>query len=160
MCLENCTSCMVDTRANLLASQGRDEAMTTIGTCGHTCSELCAKESRIGWLVRMLEATLPLDSMPFVMTWKRQVTKQGRSFSRLSVSARTISESGFLLLPTPRAMPGNFSRVNGKIYETSLQSMARRGVLAETPGDLHPEFLEWLMGFPIGWTELKPLATQ
>jgi len=29
--------------------------------------------------------------------------------------------------PTPRVEPGNFSLVNGKIYETSLQSMARRG---------------------------------
>jgi len=154
MSLESCTSCMADTRASHSASQARAEGMTTNATCGRTCSELCEKESRIGWLVRMLEATLPSASMPFAMTWKRQATKQGRSFSRLSVSARAISGSGFLLLPTPRAMPGNFSRVGGKIYETSLQSMARRGLLAETCGDLHPEFLEWVMGFPIGWTEL------
>ena len=160
MGLENCTSCTADTRASLSALPGQDEDTMTTDTFGRTCSELCAKESRIGWLVRMLEATLPLDSMPFAMTWKMQATKQGRLFSRLSVSARTISGSGFLLLPTPRAMPGNFSRVNGKIYETSLQSMARRGLLAETCGDLHPEFLEWAMGFPTGWTELKPLEMR
>ena len=25
-------------------------------------------------------------------------------------------------------------------------------------GQLNPEWVEWLMGWPIGWTELKPLA--
>jgi hypothetical protein len=24
-------------------------------------------------------------------------------------------------------------------------------------GRLNPEFCEWLMGWPVGWTELKPL---
>jgi len=27
-------------------------------------------------------------------------------------------------------------------------------------GQLNPIFVEWLMGYPIGWTELKPLETQ
>ena len=27
------------------------------------------------------------------------------------------------------------------------------------PGRLNPEWVEWLMGFPVGWTELKPLET-
>jgi len=26
-------------------------------------------------------------------------------------------------------------------------------------GSLNPEFVEWLMGFPIGWTELEPSET-
>jgi hypothetical protein len=27
-------------------------------------------------------------------------------------------------------------------------------------GRLNPEWVEWLMGWPIGWTDLKPLATD
>jgi len=27
-----------------------------------------------------------------------------------------------------------------------------------TLGRLNPQFVEWLMGWPIGWTELQPLA--
>lgn len=27
-------------------------------------------------------------------------------------------------------------------------------------GQLNPQWVEWLMGFPIGWTDLKPLETQ
>jgi hypothetical protein len=26
-------------------------------------------------------------------------------------------------------------------------------------GQLNPSWVEWLMGWPIGWTDLKPLAT-
>ena len=28
-----------------------------------------------------------------------------------------------------------------------------------TGGKLNPDWVEWLMGWPIGWTELKPLET-
>ena len=47
------------------------------------------------------------------------------------------------LLPTPTA-----SRWSG------LQSHGKNAIL----GSLNPEFVEWLMGFPIGWTELKSLG--
>ena len=31
--------------------------------------------------------------------------------------------------------------------------------VAERNGQMNPTWVEWLMGFPIGWTELKPLET-
>jgi hypothetical protein len=31
-------------------------------------------------------------------------------------------------------------------------------VMASDGGQLNPEWVEWLMGWPAGWTELKPLA--
>ena len=49
----------------------------------------------------------------------------------LSDSERSKAKTPRSMWPTPRVEPGNFSRVNGKIYETSLPSMARRGLLAE-----------------------------
>lgn len=52
---------------------------------------------------------------------------------RTSPSGRTSKT----FLPTPRAMPGNFSTVNGKRYETSLQSMARRGLLTSSAAASH-----------------------
>lgn len=33
-------------------------------------------------------------------------------------------------------------------------------VMASDGGQLNPEWVEWLMGWPIGWTELKPLVTD
>jgi hypothetical protein len=32
-------------------------------------------------------------------------------------------------------------------------------VASETGGALNPPWVEWLMGWPIGWTDLQPLAT-
>ncbi|MNP65584.1 hypothetical protein D3C76_1611870 [compost metagenome] len=31
-------------------------------------------------------------------------------------------------------------------------------VMALDGGQLNPEWVEWLMGWPIGWTDLRPLA--
>jgi len=31
---------------------------------------------------------------------------------------------------------------------------------AQAGGPLNPEWVEWLMGWPLGWTDLKPLATD
>ena len=30
----------------------------------------------------------------------------------------------------------------------------------DTPGTLNPQWLDWLLGFPIGWSELPPSETQ
>jgi len=68
-------------------------------------------------------------------------------------SALITGEIGSSSWPTPRVSPGNFSVVNGKRYETSLQSMARRGLLQRQTGSLNPTWVEWLMGFPIGHTD-------
>jgi len=38
-----------------------------------------------------------------------------------------------------------------------LQEEARKAD-QKTAGQLNPPWVEWLMGFPIGWTDLKPLA--
>jgi hypothetical protein len=36
----------------------------------------------------------------------------------------------------------------------SLWTMAKRGTLpGHPPGQLSPEYVEWMMGFPLGWTE-------
>jgi len=32
--------------------------------------------------------------------------------------------------------------------------------VAANGGQLNPMWVEWLMGWPLGWTDLKPLATD
>jgi hypothetical protein len=43
-------------------------------------------------------------------------------------------------------MPPSATRRNGIIGE-----LLRAGIT----GKLNPEYIEWLMGYPIGWTELR-----
>jgi hypothetical protein len=42
--------------------------------------------------------------------------------------------------------------------EKGKQIMLSQSV-AETSGALNPEWIEWLMGWPLGWTDLEPLET-
>lgn len=41
-----------------------------------------------------------------------------------------------------------------------LTDAEKRSMLAGNGGQLNPDWVEWLMGWPIGWTDLKPLATD
>ena len=74
------------------------------------------------------------------------------------------------LLPTPTAQrfgtSNNGRRGDGSTFrqagKPSLHTMALRNFW-ETPvpeggGPLNPEFVEWLMGWPIGWTDSEPLG--
>jgi hypothetical protein len=94
-------------------------------------------------------------------TWHAE--QEGNSFYHNGKKVQFGLEQAVRMWPTPRVMPGNSSKVNGKEYETSLQSMARKGLLSLTDqsgGQLNPVFVEWLMGWPLGWSDLKPLATD
>ena len=54
-------------------------------------------------LARMLMAYYLPFMRPYAPTWKRRVTKSGRSVFRLSLSERTIKDTGFVCLASPRA---------------------------------------------------------
>lgn len=63
--------------------------------------------------------------------------------------------------PTPVASmhkgssPASLTRKSGKSRENDRLDHA---VMASNGGALSPMWTEWLMGWPIGWTDLKPLA--
>jgi hypothetical protein len=56
--------------------------------------------------------------------------------------------------PTPAV---NDSKNNGAPSQAQRHSPNLNSVIG---GQLNPEWVEWLMGWPIGWTELMPLATD
>ena len=66
------------------------------------------------------------------------------------------------LLPTQSAQRGGVSswqklkklRDLGYITPEEMSAMA-----STTGGKLNPMWVEWLMGWPLGWTDLKPLET-
>lgn len=51
--------------------------------------------------------------------------------------------------------PASLTRKSGK---SRVNDRIDHAVMASDGGQLNPEWVEWLMGWPIGWTELKPLA--
>lgn len=92
--------------------------------------------------------------------------------------------------PTPRASDGNSPGIHGNggqdlrtvvaimegLYPTPTAQDAKNSTLPPSQkdrdsipgmllkegitGKLNPQWVEWLMGYPIGWTELKDLETQ
>ena len=41
-----------------------------------------------------------------------------------------------------------------------FQSDPQRIALPVERGEMNPEWIEWWMGWPVGWTELRPLVTD
>lgn len=98
----------------------------------------------------------------FSETWPASgMMRNGRTYRR-QPWALPIAESASGLLPTPSksvASPRKagfwtgryFIKPNGQKAQTRLED-----VLGGRP---NPEFLEWLMGFPISWTDVRPAET-
>jgi hypothetical protein len=60
---------------------------------------------------------------------------------------------------TPTAHPRTPSPRKVHHGEQLANQVAERGGDATQPKTLNPEWVEWLMGWPIGWTGLRPLET-
>lgn len=118
----------------------------------------------------------------FSETWPEAgMIRSGKAY-RLPRLVRRISERGFSLLPTPRASMKEGSkggtRANGKprsdirdyaMVPTPTATMHKHGYSGQEAkallgpeiagGPINPDWIEHLMGFPIGWTDCKDLAT-
>ena len=74
------------------------------------------------------------------------------------------NKDGTRWLPTPvssmhkGSSPKALTRANGKSRERDRLDHAVSAQSGEF-GPLNPEWVEWLMGFPMGWTDLKPSET-
>lgn len=94
-------------------------------------------------------------------SWKQWASKSVPSSLVLWTWVPLTVERGYSLWPTPVAKTAQ----QGKCGE-SFEAKRRRGTkpgwnIVDVLGFMpHPEFLEWLMGFPIGWTEHPLSVTQ
>ena len=80
--------------------------------------------------------------------------RSGSIFQRRTSGLPTIAHE-FGLLPTPRKSTGYTNPTLGTQYGAGCLTTAMLGasVLGVRP---LPQFVEWMMGFPIGWTEVQP----
>jgi hypothetical protein len=63
--------------------------------------------------------------------------------------------------PTPTSVSGNqVGRLDEWGGSRSRAVMKTLVTPQELGGALNPTWVEWLMGWPLGWTDLKPLATD
>jgi hypothetical protein len=119
--------------------------------CGVTWQELLAQWNPDTSMWKTPQCSLLEDSIEFSGTWPRWgLMRDGVSYRQQPLVRHTKEiESGSW--PTPTAH-------NAK--ETNAPSELQRNtptLAAQAGGTLNPTWVEWLMGWPLGWTDLKPL---
>lgn len=65
--------------------------------------------------------------------------------------------------PTPRAKDGKGAQQPGAATLARMRGYGpnlSEAVVEQSGGQLNPTWVEWLMGWPLGWTDLKPLETD
>lgn len=89
------------------------------------------------------------------------ITSNGtvRHANKAGTQSRASLSQIVKMWPTPRASDGMTGKLRSGVTEHN--SRLEDAVAMVSPGGyLNPEFVEWLMGWPIGWSALEPLATD
>jgi len=170
-------------RASLLAPLASARASKTHDTCGRGCSSASRLFDLEGSSSRTSRATFRWGCSTSCPIWKAAVTERRgaatrRRLSALHTDANESSSSGW---PTPRASTGGpdpHGRKTGKNLQHAVNwptpvagdsekqptnSLHHRVVgkgPTSRPGQLNPDWVEMLMGFPVGWTDCAPSETQ
>ena len=156
--------------AKTLAQQEKaQESKATDPQCGNTWRELLAKYNpdMLSW--KTAQCSLLEDLEQSLETWPRWGSmRNGECFRQpMLVQAISEKESGSLQrIPTPSASDGTRGtmpnwkpiRPSGHPAQYPLNQYLRD--LEKKTGKPNPMWVEWLMGWPLQWTDLKPLETD
>ena len=111
-------------------------------------------------LWRTAQCSLLGDWELFSETWPRWGSMRNGVCWERATSEHRIKEtgSGFLATPTKTAnqLAPSMMKHPGcrKLRRDPRMGSSRSG------GELNPKWIEWLMGWPMGWTDLEPLETD
>ena len=155
-----------DTHANPSASPARETALTTSATFGPNLRDAFAHYDPDSHCWKTSQATFHSDLETYKQTWpKSGTTQHGIAYKQLKLEHLT-NETDYLSLrkwPTPTATSwgstGQRLILQRRVDNGDITLAEKRAMSAGNGGKLNPEWIEWLMGFPIGWTDLRDLET-
>ena len=129
--------------------------------CGGKWHESLAKYDQVTFSWKTAPCLLNEDCPSSSVILPRWGTMRDGELLELAPLVRPTkgNESGWW--PTPCANEDSY-RLKGNTQQSrSLGALMRReAIQREIGGQLSPMWTEWLMGFPVGWTDLGPLATH
>lgn len=134
------------------------ESTETKADSGRKCQGWFAKLDPDSYSWKIPQCSLFGDLDQFCETWPRWgIMLDGECFQLPMLEHDTsVKESGSL--PTPRASQGFTNPSLGKTRNDCLTTkILGKPILGMRP---NPEFVEWMMDWPIGWSGLKELATD
>ena len=170
-------------RTSALQAKVTASTVNEVG-CGRKWLGLLARYDHDTSTWRTPQSSLVEGLDEFSETWPRWGSmRNGESWERMTVEPRTsASESGLWPTPvasdtgsrskpyaqggTPLSLAVKWPTPCARDYKHPGKSRLERtgGKQGEVlpqivGGPLNPDWVEWLMGWPIGWTDLKPLET-
>jgi hypothetical protein len=164
---ERYTDSLADIHANRLVALEKEKAKRIQGTCGQELENTPGQLEFNGFSPKMSKDTYRLDSPQSSATWRKMVLNvRGEYFQRKKLALHTKGK-GCISWPTPRAgnpgsrKPGTGGRV---LSEEAKKYAGRQGQEnLNTNGShreqLSPDWVECLMGLPIGTSDLDSSET-
>ena len=176
-----------DFRAKTLVPQAKGQDSTEQeALCGTKCSELLKKCNQGMPSLRTVPTLELKDLSPFSKDLpKRGIMLHGVLYPQKTAEQTTNEKEYGYLLPTPTCTANqlapsvqkhlgcrNLTNLIKKTYPTPTCHNAKEGGYPaegkrrtptlgwEVGGKPHPMFTEWMMRWPSGWTDLKPLETD
>jgi hypothetical protein len=129
-------------------SQGEGERRQTRGGCGPSSCELFAAYDRLGYLWKMFQGSLIVGLRPFCETWPAAgMMRSGRLYQRVRWGHHRCGRDCSFW---PTLVASEYSRGH-----TTRYAQGGRSLSYALGGKPSPMWSEWLMGFPLGWTELE-----
>lgn len=150
--------------------QGKAQELTEPGAdFGQRCTESFAKYDPVTLLWKTPQCLLSGDFIEFSGTWPRAgIMLRGCVYLPPPWAHLTYGTDfgSSRRIPTPTASDGKASRPARNTTAQGGQSLTQYVLyppgeqpLPPDAGVLNPEYVEWLMGWPVGWTALKCLET-
>jgi C-5 cytosine-specific DNA methylase len=131
------------------------------------------RELRPPWvLIENVVGFVKLALTSSSMIWKTKVTKRGRLLYQLQPSVLRTGGTGSGLWPTPTASEttprknieltktGRRKCKNGKSHSLDLPTMVLLSAQKPEARGINPEWVEVLMGYPQGWTNIGGLQDE
>ena len=171
------TSSVADSPARIFRPQGRVQALpASVAAYGKSTPELLGKFDPATRLLKTLAKRCFIEGyQTFSSTFPRSGTMRNGTVYQLQPLAPLTGATGCGSWPTPTSSDGHGQAIwdrNGisgrhnlglgtairDAADADSESVGRIAItwVNVVSGSLNPTWVEWLMGFPLGWTDLDP----
>jgi hypothetical protein len=166
-----------DSRVKTLVAQEKEQELPErVQECGRTWRGSLAKYDHVTHSLKTAQCSLLEDSESFLATLPRWGTmRSGDVYQQPIVALHMREIESGLLLATPTATANQLApsmmkhpgcrnmQPDGITFHhtpntTGMDGGSNSQSVSTESGQLNPNWVEWLMGWPIGWTDLKQLG--
>jgi len=143
---------LADFHAKTSAQQEKaQELMENDQECGEKWLASFVKYNPSSSLWKTHQCSLLGDLEEFSETWPQWGLMQDGECWEQQMLEQDINETEFGLWPTPTTPTGGGNFGGSGAYKNAIKNGTH------IPHSINPNLYEWLMGWPLGWTDLKPL---